>query len=154
VDIARIKWTGGRQFLGVDAVGHSVVMDAKPEFKGEGSGIRPIELVLHALAGCTAMDVISILEKKRQSITHLEVIARGDQRVDDYPKIYTAVELEYVVTGTGVDPRAVERAIELSEEKYCAVKGMLGPDVGVTTRFRCIEQSDGEADAAVDQGTV
>lgn len=143
MDIARIKWTGNRQFLGLDQSGHSVVMDASVEFKGEGSGIRPVELVLHALAGCTAMDVISILEKKRQTVTHLEVIARGVQRTDDYPKIYTSIELEYVVTGPDVSAAAVERAIELSEEKYCSVKGMLGPDVNVTTRFRCVDSDAG-----------
>ena len=154
MDIARIKWTGKRQFLGLDQSGHSVVMDASPEFNGEGSGIRPVELVLHALAGCTAMDVISILEKKRQTVTHLEVIARGEQRTDDYPKIYTAIELEYVVTGPDVSPVAVERAVELSEEKYCSVKGMLGPDVIVSTCFRCVDPTAGSTEAPADQGTV
>ena len=153
MDIARIKWTGNRQFLGLDQSGHNVVMDASVEYKGEGSGIRPVELVLHALAGCTAMDVISVLEKKRQTVTHLEVIARGVQRTDAYPKIYTSIELEYVVTGPGVSPAAVERAIELSEKKYCAVKGMLGPDVSVSTLLRCVDPAACAVEAGADEET-
>lgn len=139
MDRATIRWTTKRQFVGTDASGHSLVMDAKPEYGGEGSGIRPVELVLHGLAGCTGMDVISILEKKRQDVRGLEINVAGEQRVDEYPKIYTAINVEYVVTGHGVSEEAVARAIELSEEKYCAVKGMLAPDVRVTTSFRVIE---------------
>jgi len=139
VDRARVRWTGRRQLVGVDEAGHSVVMDAKPEYKGEGSGIRPVELLLHGLAGCTAMDVISILEKKRQDVRDFEVIVEGVQRVDEYPKIYTDVSIEYVVTGFGVKPEAVARAIELSETKYCAVGGMLSDEVHLTTSYRVIE---------------
>lgn len=139
-DVARVKWTGRRQFIGVDEAGHSLVMDAKPEYHGEGSGIRPVELVLHGLAACTGMDVISILEKKRQHVTGLEINVTGEQRVDEYPKIYSEIVVEYVVTGRGVQPAAVERAIELSEEKYCSVKGMLGPQVSVSTTFRVVDE--------------
>lgn len=139
MDSARIRWTAKRQFVGTDAAGHSVVMDAKPEYKGEGSGIRPVELVLHGLAGCTAMDVVSILEKKRQDVRGLELNVTGTQREDEFPKIYTTIAVEYVVTGYGVKPEAVARAIELSEEKYCSVKGMLGDQVQVTSSFRVVE---------------
>lgn len=139
MDTARIRWTSGRQFVGTDGHGHSMVMDARPEYGGEGSGIRPVELVLHGLAGCTAMDVVSILEKKRQDVRGIEVNVTGHQRVDEYPKIYTSIEVEYVVTGHGVKPEAVARAIELSEEKYCSVKGMLGDQTTVTTSYRVVE---------------
>lgn len=139
MDQARVRWTGGRQFVGTDGAGHSVVMDAKPEYKGEGSGIRPIELVLHGLAGCTAMDVVSVLEKKRQDIRGVEVLVEARQREDEFPHIYTEIALEYVVTGYGVKPEAVARAIELSEQKYCSVKGMLGPQVSVKATFRVVE---------------
>lgn len=135
MDVARVRLTGRRQLVGVDGAGHSVVMDAKPEYKGEGSGIRPVELVLHGLAGCTAMDVISILEKKRQDVRGIEIVVKGEPRLDDYPKIYTRIEIEYIVTGFGVNPEAVARAIELSEEKYCSVKGMLTDEVEVVTSF-------------------
>jgi len=139
MDTARVRWTGGRQFVGTDAAGHSVVMDAKPEYKGEGSGFRPMELVLQGLAGCTGMDVISILEKKRQDVRAMEIVVTGTQRLDEFPKIYTRMDVEYVVTGFGVKPEAVARAIELSETKYCTVAGMLGEQVEVHTSYRVVE---------------
>jgi len=139
VDIARVAWTRRRQFVGTDEAGHSIVMDAKPEYNGDGSGIRPVELVLHGLAGCTGMDVISVLEKKRQDVRGLEIVVHGRQRTDEFPKIYTDIEVEYVVTGYGVKPEAVARAIQLSEEKYCSVKGMFSDQVNVTTSYRVVE---------------
>ncbi|MBF4509520.1 MAG: OsmC family protein [Aeromicrobium sp.] len=139
MDTVRVKWNGKRRFVAWDEAGHSVVMDARAEYNGDGSGVRPLELVLYATAGCTGMDVISILEKKRQKVTDFDLVITGTQRTDDYPKIYTSIEIEYVVTGIGVKDEAVARAIELSEEKYCSVRGMLGPDVEVSTRFRVLE---------------
>jgi putative redox protein len=139
MDVARVKWTGKRGFLGTDETGRSVMMDAKPEYKGDGAGIRPVELVLHGLAGCTGMDVISILEKKRQDVRGLEIVVHGRQRVEEYPKIYDRITVEFIVTGYGVKPEAVKRAIELSEEKYCAVKGMLGPQVEFESKYRVVE---------------
>ncbi len=136
---ARIRWTQKRQFVGTDGFGHSVVMDATPEYKGEGSGIRPIEMVLHGLAACTGMDVISILEKKRQDVRGLEIVVHGVQRENDFPKSYTDIQVEFIVTGYGVKPEAVARAIELSEEKYCSVKGMFSDEVTVTSSFRVVE---------------
>lgn len=141
MDVARVRWTGKRQFVGTDEAGHSVVMDARPEYKGEGSGFRPVELVLHGLAACTGMDVISVLEKKRQDVRGLEITVEGVQRTDEYPKIYTDVAVEYVVTGYGVNPAAVARAIELSESTYCSVKGMFSDEVRVTTSFRVLEDA-------------
>ncbi len=139
VDNVRVRWNGNRQFVGWDEVGHSVVMDSKPEYKGEGTGARPLELVLYALAGCTGMDVISILEKKRQDVRGFEIEIRGRQREEEYPKIYTDIEVHYIVTGVAVAAQAVERSIELSEEKYCSVKGMLGDQVSVVTSYEIRE---------------
>lgn len=142
MDQARVRWTGRRQFVGVDGWGHSIVMDARPEYHGEASGIRPLEVVLHGLAACTGMDVISILEKKRQDVRSFEIQVRAEQRTEEYPKIYTRIELEFVVGGYGVNPNAVQRAIELSEEKYCSVGGMLRDEVKVETSFRVFEAPD------------
>ena len=139
MDTVNVRWNGKRQFVAWDETGHSVVMDAKAAYSGEGAGVRPVELVLYGLAGCTGMDVISILEKKRQRVLGLELVVTGAPRTDDYPKIYERIEVEYVVTGVGVKPEAVARAIELSEEKYCSVKGMLGPQVEVVTSYRVVE---------------
>lgn len=139
MDTVNVKWNGKRRFVAWDEAGHGVVMDAKAEYHGDGSGVRPVELVLYGIAGCTGMDVISILEKKRQLVTDFDIVVRGTQRTDDYPKIYTKIEVEYVVTGVGVKPDAVARAIELSDEKYCSVKHMLGPQTEVVTSYRVVE---------------
>lgn len=139
MNTVKVKWNGNRRFVAWDEAGHAVVMDALREHGGEGTGIRPLELVLCALGGCTAMDVVSILEKKRQKVQDVEIVVRGQQRTEDHPKSYERIELEYVVTGPGVRAEAVARAIELSEEKYCAVKGMFGPHVKVETSYRVID---------------
>jgi putative redox protein len=139
MDTVHVRWVEKRQFTGWDGRGHGVVMDAPSDGSGEGTGARPIELLLYGLAGCTAMDVVSVLEKKRLDVRGVEVVASGVQREDGYPHYYETIELEYVVTGVDVPESAVARAIELSEEKYCSVKGCLGPQVKVTTRFRVIE---------------
>jgi putative redox protein len=85
------------------------------------------------------MDVVSVLEKKRLDVRGVEVITRGVQREEEHPHYYKTIDIEYVVTGVGVPDDAVARAIELSEQKYCSVKGMFGPQVSVTTRFRVVE---------------
>ncbi|MDP2234462.1 MAG: OsmC family protein [Actinomycetota bacterium] len=139
MDRTTVRWTKARQFVGWDAAGHGVVMDAKAEYKGEGSGARPLELFLYAIAGCTGMDVISILEKKRQDVRGFELIVEADQREEEFPKIYTEIRIHFVLTGFGIKESAVARAIELSEEKYCSVRGMLGPQTTVTTTFEVRE---------------
>lgn len=142
MDSVRVRWNGRRQFVAWDEAGHGVVMDSKPEYKGEGVGVRPIEIVLYGLAGCTGMDVISVLEKKRQDVRGLEIVVNGTQREDDHPHYYERIDVEYVVTGYDVKPDAVARAIELSEEKYCSVKGMFGPHVDVRTSFRVVDERE------------
>lgn len=138
MDSVRVRWSSGRQLIGWDEAGHSVVMDAPAAFKGEGTGTRPVELVLYALGGCTAMDVVSVLEKKRQHPRGVELVIQGEQREDDYPHYYERIDVHYIVKGADVTEAAVKRAIELSEEKYCSVKGMFGPQVVVTTSYEVI----------------
>ena len=135
MDSVKVRWNGARQFVGWDEAGHGLVMDSSAHYKGEGSGVRPLELFLYAIAGCTAMDVISILEKKRQDVRDLEMQVDAVQREEEFPHIYTEIHLHYIVTGFSVKPEAVERAIELSEEKYCSVRGMLGPQTTVKATF-------------------
>jgi putative redox protein len=142
MDTIRVRWSSNRQFVGWNERGHGVVMDAKAEYKGEGTGPRPVELVLYALGGCTAMDVVSVLEKKRQAVTGVELVVTGTQREDDYPHYYEDVNVEYVVTGRNVSEAAVVRAIDLSESKYCSVKGMFGPQVRVTTSYRIVDETE------------
>ena len=141
IDNVTVRWAGKRQFVGWDGAGHGLVLDAPEFFGGDGTGPRPITVVLYGLAACTAMDVVSVLEKKRQDFSGLEIEVVAQQREDEYPKIYEHIELTYVVTGRGVSAEAVARAIELSEDKYCSVKGMFGPQVEIVTAYRVEEES-------------
>lgn len=134
-DSVHVRWAQKRQFIGWDEAGHSVVMDASASHAGEGTGTRPLQVFLYGLAGCTGMDVISILEKKRQDVRGMEIQVRAQQRTDEFPKIYTHIELSFVVEGFDIEPAAVARAIELSEDKYCSVKGMLGDHVDIVTSY-------------------
>ena len=138
MDTVHVRWVAHRQFAGWDEKGHGIVMDGVPESAGEGTGVRPLELVLYALAGCTAMDVVSVLEKKRLDVRGVEIVVTGEQYMEGFPHYYKEIALEYVVTGVDVPDAAVARAIGLSEEKYCSVRGMLGPQVNVTTSFRVV----------------
>lgn len=142
MDTVHVRWVGRRQFVGWDEQGHGIVMDGLASGAGEGTGIRPIELVLYGLAGCTAMDVVSVLEKKRLDVRGVEITVNGEQFVDDYPHYYNEIALEYVVTGVDIPDAAVARAIELSETKYCSVKGTLGPQVRITTSFRVVAPAE------------
>jgi putative redox protein len=134
---AKVVWKNGLAFEGIGGSGLTVSLDTIAE-EGGGTGFSPMELLLVSLAGCTAMDVISILKKKRQDVTGFEVRVHG-LRTDDHPRIFTDITLEYVARGHGVDPKAIERAIELSETKYCSVAGMLKKAVNITTTFRVEE---------------
>jgi putative redox protein len=126
------------RFSGTADSGHTLVLDAAEAAGGENAGFRPTELLLISLAGCTAMDVISILRKKRQDVTGLEVRTDGN-RSEGHPKVYTDIAIEYIVSGRGIDPAAVERAIELSTETYCTVEAMLKKAATITTSYRIIE---------------
>jgi putative redox protein len=137
VENASVRLESGMHFVG-DAGGFRVDVDADEGFGGEGGGAQPMRLLLLGVAGCTAMDVISILRKKRQPVSGLEVEARGG-RVDGHPRVYRAIEVIYRVRGRGVDPRAVERAIELSEARYCPAIAMVGQAAAIKSRYEIEE---------------
>jgi len=122
---ATVVWKKGLSFTGTGhSTGFTLPLGADPSVGGENDGFRPTELLLVGLAGCTAMDVASILSKKRQVVTSFEVKAHGERAPED-PKRFTSFLVEYVIKGEGIDPEAVERAVELSEEKYCSVMATL-----------------------------
>jgi putative redox protein len=121
---ATVTLDHGMTFLGVPDSGFEVKLGSSPDVGGDDDGPRPMELMLLGLAGCTAMDVISILRKKRQDITSFSVHAHAD-RQDQHPKVFTEITLTYHIEGRNVDPKAVERAIELSETKYCPAQAMM-----------------------------
>lgn len=120
---AKVVWKNDLKFSGSVESGFSLPLDTSPE-EGGGDGFRPMELLLVGLAGCTGMDVISILKKKKQDVQSFEVAVHGE-RAADHPRIYTHITIEYIVTGRNIDPAAVERAVELSETKYCSANAML-----------------------------
>lgn len=142
---AKAVWQGKMRFEGSATSGHHIVLDSAEEHGGENAGFRPMELLLVGLAGCTAMDVISILTKKRLNVTGFEVRVEGD-RAETHPKVYTDIRVEYVVRGRDIPADAVERAIQLSEEKYCSASAMLRQAARITSSYR-IEPDDGSAAA-------
>lgn len=117
--------------------GPVIHLDAKPEVGGQGLGTRPQSLLLVSLGGCTAMDVISILRKKRQDVTGFEVRVTAD-RAEEHPRVYTHIWLTYIITGRDIDPVAVERSIELSMNKYCPVAGLLKDVVPIDTNYEIV----------------
>src|SRR3990172_3357807 len=114
---AKVTWKGRMTFMGVADSGFSVDLGTDPSIGGDNDGLRPLELVAIGLAGCTAMDVISILQKKRQDVTAFETQVHAE-RAEEHPKVFTSITVKYIVEGRKVDPVAVERAIELSVTKY------------------------------------
>jgi putative redox protein len=139
VESASVNLESGMHFVG-DIDGFRVDTDADEGFGGAGVGPQPLHFLLFGVAGCTAMDVISILRKKRQRVSGLEVEARGS-RVDEHPKVYETIEVVYRVRGKGLDPRAVEGAIELSETRYCPAIAMVGKAARIESRYE-IEEVD------------
>lgn len=131
---AKVTWSQGLSFSGTADTGFSLPLGAKPEVGGDNDGFRPMELIALGLAGCTAMDVISILQKKRQDIREFEVVVTGE-RADEHPRVFTHLTVEYRIRGVDIDPAAVERAIELSETKYCPAQAMLGDVVPIDLKF-------------------
>ncbi len=116
----------------------AIPMDANESVGGQGKGSRPQKLLLVSLAGCSGMDVISILRKKRQDVTGMEVRVRGE-RADEHPRVYTQIWVTFVVTGKQVDAAAVERAIELSMTRYCPVAALLQEMVPIETSYEIVE---------------
>jgi putative redox protein len=136
---AKITLTKDMQFSGKATSGHSLTMDAENESGGHNAGFRPMELLLVGFGGCSGMDVISILRKKKQPVAGLEMNVKGE-KTETYPKIYKTVHIEYVVKGKGVEKAAVERAISLSLEKYCSVGATLAKAGTITHSYRIVEE--------------
>lgn len=128
-------------FAAKGQTGHFTMMDAKEEVGGNGAATTPMELMLEALGGCTGLDTISILKKKRVSFSHLEIILNGE-RSDEHPKVFTSIHLEFILHSNDGDKAltSLERAVELSHEKYCSVAAMLKPTVKMTIETKVVEE--------------
>ena len=136
---ARVKWVQDVMFVGESGSGHAVVMDGAPEAGGRNLGLRPMELVLLGVGGCTSFDVVSILKKQRQNV--IDCVAELQaERADSDPKVFTKIHIHFVVTGKGLKEEQVKRAIELSADKYCSASIMLKPKVAITHDYEIIEQ--------------
>jgi len=137
---ARVKWVEAMTFVGESDSGHAVVMDAAPDIGGRDLGTRPMELILVGLGGCTAIDVMLILKRGREPVTDC-VVELDAERAPTDPKVFTKIHLHYKVTGRGLAPAKVERAVRLSAEKYCSATAMLAHTATITDDFEVIDET-------------
>ena len=134
-----LEWKSKYKLEAKNEKGLSVKFDATMEHGGEETALTPMENVLASLAACSSYDILSILKKKRQKITNFNVEATGERRNEPFPKIFTKIHLKYQFKGQNIDPDAVKKAIQLSEEKYCSVGGMLKETVEITSSFKILQ---------------
>ena len=135
---ASVSWIKGMSFTGTADSGFIVPLGTDPAVGGDNDGFRPMELMAISLAGCTAMDVISILQKKRQAITGFEVKVDA-ARATEHPKVFTALAIHYILRGHGLEAAAVERAIDLSKTKYCPAQAMMSLVAPITITYELVE---------------
>jgi putative redox protein len=135
---ARVKWVEDVTFVGESGSGHAVVMDGPPDAGGRNLGVRPMEMLLLGMGGCTAFDVINILKRARQPVDDC-VAELEAERAETAPKVFTRIHVHFVVTGRGLSEKQVKRAIELSAEKYCSASIMLGKSAEVTHDYEIVE---------------
>jgi putative redox protein len=125
-------------FVGESGSGHAVVMDGAPEHGGRNLGVRPMEMLLLGLGGCTAFDVVMILKKSRQDIVDCEVTIDSD-RAEEVPKVFTRIHIHFIVSGSNLDVGKVDKAVNLSAEKYCSASEILGKTAKITHDFEIVE---------------
>ena len=141
---AKVNWHGRMTFKGTADTGFTVPLGSSPKVGGDNDGFRPMELIAIGLAGCTAMDVVSILRKKRQDVTDFEVQVHTE-RAEEHPKVFTKAVIEYFVSGHNVGETAVIRSMELSAARYCPAQAMLGKIMPIELKYHIFEdQADGE----------
>lgn len=134
---ARVKWVEDLLFLGESGTGHTIVMDGPEELGGHGTGIRPMELLLLGMGGCTSFDMVQMLKKGRQDIRDC-VVEIDSERSDAVPKVFTKINVHYKVTGKDLKEAQVKRAVELSTQKYCSASIMLGETAEITHDYEII----------------
>ena len=133
---ATVRFVADDLFVGITPGGRAIVLDTDSQ---RSTAPSPVEMLLVALGSCTASDVASILKKKRQQVTSYTVEVSGERR-SEYPRSYTSMKVHHILSGTGISPRAVAHAIELSETKYCSVSATFTPKVEIQTTFEIIEE--------------
>ncbi len=135
---ARVKWVQDATFIGESGSGHAVVMDGPPDHGGRNLGVRPMEMLLLGMGGCTAFDVVHILKKSRQPVTDV-VTEIEAERADEEPKIFTKIHVHFIVTGNGLDEKRVSRAVSLSADKYCSASIMLAKTADISHDYEIRE---------------
>ena len=133
-----VNWVDGMLMVGKSHSGHSITMDGPPEIGGDNLGVRPMEMLLLGVAGCTMIDVVTTLKKMRQELTHFETKLSAE-RADEHPKVFTDIHIQFIVKGQDLDPKKVEKAITLSAEKYCSASIMLGKTASISHDFEIVE---------------
>ena len=133
-----VNWVDGLLMVGKSDSGHTITMDGPPESGGENLGVRPMEMLLLGVAGCTMIDVVTTLKKMRQDLSHLETKINAE-RATDHPKVFTDIHIQFVVKGKDLDAKKVDKAITLSAEKYCSASIMLGETATITHDFEVVE---------------
>ncbi|MFL2508039.1 MAG: OsmC family protein [Candidatus Pseudothioglobus sp.] len=133
-----VNWVDGMLMVGKSHSGHSITMDGPPEIGGDNLGVRPMEMLLLGVAGCTMIDVVTTLKKMRQDLSHCETQLSAE-RADGHPKVFTDIHIQFLVKGTDLDSKKVEKAITLSAEKYCSASIMLGKTASITHDFEIVE---------------
>ncbi|MDH5201699.1 MAG: OsmC family protein [Nitrospirota bacterium] len=136
---AIVTYVQGLQFVGESSSGHAIVMDGDPEVGGHDTGLRPMELLLVGLGGCSGMDVISILKKKKQDVTGLKMNLKG-QKSENHPRKFNDIFIEFIVSGRNISEEAVKRAVELSMNKYCSVKATLEGSATISFHYKLIQE--------------
>ena len=135
---ARIKWIDGVSFEATSGSGHRLILDGAPEHGGQNAGMRPMEAVLIGVGACSGFDVVSILKKARQQVSDC-VVELEAERAESPPKVFTRIRMRFVVSGTDLKPAAVQRAVDLSAEKYCSATAMLRPTVDIRHEVEIVE---------------
>ncbi len=133
-----VNWVDGLLMVGKSDSGHTITMDGPPESGGENLGVRPMEMLLLGVAGCTMIDVVTTLKKMRQDLSHCETKINAE-RATDHPKVFTDIHIQFIVKGKDLDAKKVDKAITLSAEKYCSASIMLGETATITHDFEIIE---------------
>ena len=133
-----VNWVDGLLMVGKSDSGHTITMDGPPESGGENLGVRPMEMLLLGVAGCTMIDIVTTLKKMRQDLSHLETKINAE-RATDHPKVFTDIHIQFILKGQNLDEKKVDKAITLSAEKFCSASIMLGETATITHDFEVIE---------------
>ena len=133
-----VNWVDGMLMVGKSHSGHSITMDGPIEIGGENLGVRPMEMLLLGVAGCTMIDVVTTLQKMRQDLSHCETRISAE-RANEHPKVFTDIHIHFIIKGKDIDPKKVDKAISLSAEKYCSASIMLGKTAKITHDFEVLE---------------